>query len=617
MRHFFLLISLVLFASTASAQGENNIWHFGLNAAVDFNSGTPAAVSGSQISTAEGSASVCDASGALLFYTDGVTIWNRNNQPMPGANQSLLGNSSSTQSAVIVPKPGSSTEYYVFTADQGGYVTPNAGVFYSIVDMTLNGGLGDVTVLNVLLQGPPTTEKLTACRHANCTDYWIVTHTFNNNQFQAFQLTSSGILPPVLSSVGTPHLNTSIVFYETIGYMKISPNRKRLALAVFGFPSFAEAFDFNDATGAVSNPVNFPYPMATGNDAAYGVSFSPNSDVLYVTFFGVNANSVLYQYNMLAGNAAAIVASEYVVATSLLDPNLRFTALQIAPDNKIYMASFGSQLEVVNNPDVLGAGCNFQFGAVQLGAGTSRGGLPNRIDETGGGLAVSLGPDTTFCGGAVNLLLSVSSASTASYQWSTGSSAASIQVNAPGQYFVTVNDTVCQRTASDTIVVAQLTDALYPRELSGCTVPLLIEPTAPPATMQSYVWSTGDTMQSLPVNAAGQYVVTVSSGSCVLTDTVQVDLGNAGAVAPVNVFTPNGDGINDVLDFSTAAAEGFDLEVYSRWGTPLFRSANPAQGWDGTFNGSPAEEGVYYWRLRTTDCFGNPEDVTGFVSLMR
>jgi gliding motility-associated-like protein len=617
MHQFFLLIGLILFASTAHAQGENNVWHFGLNAAVDFNSGTPVAVSGSQISTTEGSASICDASGMLLFYTDGVTIWNRNNQPMPGANQNLLGNASSTQSAVIVPRPGSSTQYYVFTADQGGYSSPNVGIHYSIVDMTLNNGFGDVTVINVLLQGPPTTEKISACRHANCTDYWIVTHTYLNNQFQAFQLTSSGILPPVLSNVGTPHLNTTLFFESTIGYMKISPNRKRIGLVVYGAQSFAEVFDFDDATGTITNPVTITYPQSNGTDAAYGLSFSPNSNVLYVSYYAININSVIYQYNLLAGSPAAIVASEFIAGDNMLSLSLYFSALQIGPDNKIYVASFLNQLDVINNPDVLGAGCNFQLNAVQLGSGFSQGGLPNRIDDSGVPNPVSLGPDTTFCGGAVNLLLSTSASSGSTYQWSNGSTASTIQVNSPGLYAVTVTDTACQLTSSDTIAVELLSDELYPRELVSCTPQLLIQPLSPGAASSLYVWSTGDTTQSLSVNAAGQYAVTVTNGSCVFSDTVQVDFSNAGVVAPVNVFTPNGDGINDVLDFSTAAAEGFDLEVYSRWGTPLFRSANPAQGWDGTFNGSPAEEGVYYWRLRTTDCFGNPEDVTGFVSLMR
>jgi gliding motility-associated-like protein len=81
--------------------------------------------------------------------------------------------------------------------------------------------------------------------------------------------------------------------------------------------------------------------------------------------------------------------------------------------------------------------------------------------------------------------------------------------------------------------------------------------------------------------------------------------------------TPIGDGINDVFGFPNALPEGYNVEVYNRWGNSLFQSNNPAQLWDGTFNGSATEEGVYYWRLRTFDCLGNPTEEAGFVSLMR
>jgi hypothetical protein len=86
---------------------------------------------------------------------------------MPGGNGVLLGNGSSTQSALILPNPGNSNQYYIFTADQGGYINPNVGIHYSLVDMMLNNGLGDVAILNTQIQGPPMTEKIAATRHAN------------------------------------------------------------------------------------------------------------------------------------------------------------------------------------------------------------------------------------------------------------------------------------------------------------------------------------------------------------------------------------------------------------------------------------------------------------------
>lgn len=618
--NLFITIALCGFFSPASAQGEYNVWHFGAGAGLDFNSGSPVSLSAfTAIGTTEGSASICDSAGNVLFYTDGNTVWDRNDQPMPGGNGVLLGNNSSTQSALILPNPGNSNQYYIFTADQGGYINPNVGIHYSLVDMTLNNGLGDVAILNTQIQGPPMTEKIAATRHANCTDFWVVTHSFESNRFQAFQVTASGVLPPVLSDVGTPHVNTSLVFAETLGCMKISPDGRRVALAMYGTSPFGEAFDFDNSTGLVSNPVNFPMPQgAVAADGPYGVSFSPNSNVLYISYFaqsvGINA---VYQYNMQAGTAAAIQASQQIVGSLPVNGITMFSSLQLGPDGKIYMAKFTNLLDVINNPDAIGAACNFQADAVPL-FGSATAGLPNFLDGGfEGRLSISLGSDTLLCGGQFALALSPQLLPGNSYLWSTGSTAASITVNQPGTYAVQVSNVNCPGSASDTISVLQQPENSYPPEIFSCVQAVQISPSIPALPGSSYLWNNGDTTASISVNTPGNYFVTVSNGNCIFTDTVQVDFGNNGLTTGLNVFTPNGDGINDAFGFPNALPEGYTIEVYNRWGNSLFQSSNPAQLWDGTFNGSATEEGVYYWRLRTLDCTGNPTEEAGFVSLMR
>src|SRR5688572_4404211 len=129
----FLLLSLV-----SNAQQDNN-WYFGRMAGLNFSTGRPEAITNSTMSTMEGSASISDMDGNILFYTDGISVWNRNNQKMPHGT-GLLGDQSTTQSAVIIPKPGSQTRYYIFTADDAG--GPN-GLTYSEVDMLADNGKGD------------------------------------------------------------------------------------------------------------------------------------------------------------------------------------------------------------------------------------------------------------------------------------------------------------------------------------------------------------------------------------------------------------------------------------------------------------------------------------------
>ena len=149
----------------------NNNWIFGRNCGLNFISSPPTPTSGNAINTLEGCASISDSSGNLLIYTDGRTIWDSTHTIRATG---LLGNSSSTQSAIIVPDPGNSNQYYVFTAD-GTSGTNNH----------FNGGLINVmswvfTPLSSLMTLPSTVgyspvEKITAIQHENCKDFWIIT----------------------------------------------------------------------------------------------------------------------------------------------------------------------------------------------------------------------------------------------------------------------------------------------------------------------------------------------------------------------------------------------------------------------------------------------------------
>src|SRR5688572_24218451 len=129
-RYFFLLM-LVFLALEGFSQKEAAIWHFGFRAGVDFNSGSPVQIPGGQTNTIEGVATICNKQGKLLFYTDGMTIWNRLNQVMSNGT-GLKGHVSATQSGVIVPMIGDTSRYYVFSIDDYGNLT---GLHYSIVNM--------------------------------------------------------------------------------------------------------------------------------------------------------------------------------------------------------------------------------------------------------------------------------------------------------------------------------------------------------------------------------------------------------------------------------------------------------------------------------------------------
>lgn len=211
------LLSLAVYS-----QGEANIWYFGDHAGLDFNSGVPVALTNSQMLTHEGCAVLSNGAGQLLFYTDGVTIWNKNHQIMLNGS-GLMGDFSSTQSAIIVPKPGSSNLFYVFTTD---YEAHSNGLRYSIIDLTLDGGLGGITSTKNILLYTPSCEKLTVVKHANTVDFWIITHGWNNNNYYSYLLDTNGVNPiPIISSIGTlvprPFVGSGA---DATGVIKISPD---------------------------------------------------------------------------------------------------------------------------------------------------------------------------------------------------------------------------------------------------------------------------------------------------------------------------------------------------------------------------------------------------------
>ena len=358
-----ILYLLCVFCQYANAQKQGNIWYFGDYAGLDFNSGVPIALKNGKMTTYEGCASICNTKGQLLFYTDGVSVWDRRHKLMPNGQGTLYGNSSSSQSGVIVPIIGDTSRYYIFTVDdQAG----PQGVCYSIVNMAKNGGYGDLTSTNNYLYGP-SLEKITCVPTSDGTGYWVITHAWKSNTFKTYKATASGVnTTPVLSNVGTVISSTST--NASIGYMVASPNGSKIAMAS-SYQVDVELFDFDNSTGIVSNPIAL---NNVGNQ--YGIAFSPTGNMLYITNF-YSKKSHISQYDL---RAADILKSEYQIPT---DDDYIFGAISLAPNGKLYITRDQKQfLDVINEPELPGSSCNYVHMAVKLASSTNgRLGLPNFI----------------------------------------------------------------------------------------------------------------------------------------------------------------------------------------------------------------------------------------------
>lgn len=363
----YLLITFLIFSSAVlHAQSPIDWWYFGDSAGVHFTSSGPVAVSDGALITWEGAASVSTPGGDLLFYTNGETVWDSTHNIMPNGT-GLLGSISAVQSATIVPFPGNSGKYYLFTTPSiGGAIQCGTGedcyFAYSIIDMSLNGGLGDVEAgnKNIVLMDSAT-EKCAVTSHSNGVDYWVVTHERYGTAFQAYHLSSSGIVDTVTSNVGINYAGTT----AEVGEMTFSPQGDKLAVSSLG-SMLAELFFFDVFTGQLQLEAS----IATGFVPPYGVEFSPSGQYLYVS--SITGNTSLSQYNLSSSN---IQASAEAIATTE-----EIAGITTGPDGKIYLAKDQDTpyLARINAPDLAGASCGFQDSAVAL-TGNSWFGLPNFI----------------------------------------------------------------------------------------------------------------------------------------------------------------------------------------------------------------------------------------------
>lgn len=370
-----IALAVCLAPLTALAQTQASFWYFGEQAGLDFSSGSPVAINNGQVSTREGSASISDTSGNLQFYTDGITVYNSNHQIMANGI-GLNGNPSSTQSGVILKKVGSASEYYIFTVN---IITSTLGLQYSIVDMSLNGGLGAVTVKNTIIEQGILTERVALAKHANGTDFWLLSARGDGTQL-AYQISAGGIAATPVTSTGTAFTNPFFSLAD-IGYMRVSPNGDTVVSAA-GLTGFYDIFSFNSASGRLTKRTTITVPATEGDPARerpYGVEFSLSSDLLYLS--SLRYNTKVTQYDLtVADNLIESTGVELFSGTtdSTTSTTGRVGALSLGRDGKIYVSIENeTALSVIRSPNVKGLGADFAFNEISLDGRKAVLGLPN------------------------------------------------------------------------------------------------------------------------------------------------------------------------------------------------------------------------------------------------
>jgi len=324
--------------------------------------------------------SMSDTAGNLLFYSNRYTVWNKNHQVMPNAN-GLIGNydTDSWSNALCAPQPGNHNIYYLFFW-QYDSTWLNMDFVYTIIDMNLNGGLGDVISKQNFTGMKNPCNGMTAVKHANNTDIWVIAKKTVTDSLYAFLLTNSGLNPtPVTSSIGITNCACN---------MKGSPDGSKLSLALH--QNGPVILDFDKSTGIASNPIIFP---AISNGWSFGIEFSQDSKKLYTScFFEVNPavtwSNALYQID-LTGTPSQIVNSKLLLDSIVISDSASTNyaddfaeELQLAANNKIYAAKNSRpKLAAINYPDIIGIGCNYIDSAIYLMGRACIVGLPSFVND--------------------------------------------------------------------------------------------------------------------------------------------------------------------------------------------------------------------------------------------
>ncbi|MBM4177956.1 MAG: PKD domain-containing protein [Ignavibacteria bacterium] len=377
MRAIRLVCLLLLGHAASYAQPKlSQNWYFGQNAGLTFRNGVAESVSDGRLSTSEGCASISDPNtGELLFYTDGVTVWNRLHEVMPNG-RGLFGDPSTSQSALIVPAPGRPYLYYIFNA--APVTATNASsrclcLYYSIIDMRQDDGFGDVSTKNELLLND-VTEHVTAASDCRGDSWWIIVRSRVSRHFYSLHLTRDELQSlPVISDVGNPLLQV-----KDAGQMHVSPDNRRLVLT--STSGHTQLFDFDGESGKVSRATMI---LQSPNGVAhYGAAFSLDSRLLYVAASPESAlsSAKIYQFDITKSTNEQIASSAFLVG-EVRGIN-SWIAMQLAPDGKIYVGRPGeAALSVINSPHVYGQGALYADKALRL-SGVMRLGLPNIIGPT-------------------------------------------------------------------------------------------------------------------------------------------------------------------------------------------------------------------------------------------
>lgn len=503
-----------------------NQWYFGKMAGIDFNQQPPVAITDLNLmNSPAAAASISDVNGDLLFYTNGVSVWNNDHTVMVNGDN-IGGDSTSAQGTIIIPLPNDPTIFYVITTDKiwGDY---SYDMRYSVIDIKKDTARGAVIVKNMSLY-QNSTERMTSSGFGGGTT-WLVSHEYGNNNFRSLPFTDKGIEAKVTAAIGSVHKYSE----ERNGTanMKFSASTNLIAVALQdSINNYVELFSFDNSNGNMSNfiPIDIKEPIPS---LVYGVSFSSSDLKLYVT---TNGNgSKLLQYDLDSLNAPTAIVDITSTKFEITNNVVQFGDLQTGPDGIIYMAiDNATALGTINNPNGDDLNASFSINGFDLAGRISKFGLPNfgqnlSNPPTQPGITVTnqcFGQPTVFSGTGTSII--------DTYFWTFGNGFSSSNQNPshtynnPGNYTVTLR--IQNRCGFDSLFSQSLdifpipTDPQIPRAVTVCNNPVTLSAWPVDNIEFTYNWSTGANTRTIVVNSSTIVNVTITDTNGCSSNPAQV-----------------------------------------------------------------------------------------------
>jgi hypothetical protein len=276
-------------------------------------------------------------------------------------------------SAGFIPHPSDTNLVYLLhQSGTSASVYKSNGLYFTLIDKTLNNGLGGVVSgqKNQLVFSNSLNPYLAICRHANGRDWWILNLRDSTSMIYTTLLSPSGFSPPIGQSLG---FSPPPLYFE--GQINFSSDGKKFAYCYClytgtAYTYYVRIMDFNRCTGQLSNSLQMTF---TDPNVGLGMSFSPDSKKLYVSSI-----DKIYQYNLDTLNIAAslnVVAINDGYYSPFPPLQSDFFLMTLAANGKIYISSGNSVIDLhyINYPDSDGVACDVQQHALRLPCYSIRG----------------------------------------------------------------------------------------------------------------------------------------------------------------------------------------------------------------------------------------------------